>query len=447
MKLTRTEIKRPKPKIDGKRISMSLLNKRNITLISLGAFTWSLFFAIQGQFLNDYIAGFGNYTPLKISLMISIVALTGAVISILAGSLSDNLRISFGRRKVFIILGGALSALLVMLFPVCQNIASIITLNVFVSILNTAAFVCNNSFIPDISDEKNLGKANAVAAIGTSLGTVTGFAIMLIPFSSIIFIITGILCAIGFIITGLFIQEPEITTQPKKWLNEIKNTFQIRNLKKEKNFFSFLISHFLLHTGISVYLPFLLIFLTQENNPQSGELIGLGLSLQNGQVLIIFTVMTLVALLATLPFGFLIDRMNTGLFLIISRSLFAITTGILAISPLLRINPLVIGVLFIIPFSISNSADIISRGALMQQLAPGEKRGQFLGLTIFVKIIAQIPGVLIGGLIAQFSQRGYQYAFLIGGIILLLSIPFLLFSRLKIPQEKIETSKLIVPAA
>ncbi|MHA1503682.1 MAG: MFS transporter [Candidatus Heimdallarchaeota archaeon] len=446
MKLTRDELKDTTPKKDGKRLSMSLLNKRNITLISVGAFTWSLFFAIQGQFLNDYIADFGNYTPMKISLMISIVALTGAIISILAGSLSDNLRISFGRRKVFIILGGTLSALLVLLFPVSKTIAGIIALNIVIGILNTAAFVCNNSFIPDISEEENLGKTNAVAAIGTSFGTVAGFAIMLIPFSTIVFILTGILCAIGFIITGLFIQEPEVITPPKKWLEEIKNTFQLRNLKTEKNFFSFLISHFLLHTGISVYLPFLLIFLTQENNPQSGELIGLGLSIQNGQVLIVFTAMTFVALLATLPFGFYIDKTDTGIFLVISRVLFAVTTGILAITPLLKINPLIIGILFIIPFSISNSADIISRGAFMQQLAPGEKRGQFLGLTIFVKIIAQIPGVIIGGLIAQFSQSGYQYAFLVGGIILLLSVPFLIMDRLPIIKEQKEKNKLVAQA-
>jgi len=426
---------------------MSLLNKRNITLISIGAFTWSLFFAIQGQFLNNYIASFGNYTPMKISLMISIVALTGAIISVLAGSLSDNLRISFGRRRVFIILGGTLSALLVMLFPVSKTITTIIVLNVIVSILNTAAFVCNNSFLPDISDEGNLGKANAFALIGTSFGTVVGFAIMLLQSSSFVFILTGIICAIGFIITGTFIQEPEITIKSKKWLDEIKNTFQLRNLKKEKNFFSFLISHFLLHTGISVYLPFLLIFLTQENNPQSGNLVGLGLSLQSGQVLIVFTVMTLVALIATLPFGLYIDKIDTRFFLVISRVLFAFSTAILAITPLITISPIIVGILFIIPFSISNTADIISRGSLVQHLAPGDKRGQFLGLTIFVKIIAQVPGVLIGGLIAQFSQRGYQYAFLTGGIFLLISVPFIIMSRSPNPKSTIEKDKRAIPSA
>ena len=156
--------------------------------------------------------------------------------------------------------------------------------------------------------------------------------------------------------------------------------------------------------------------------------------------------MTLVALLATLPFGFFIDKTDTGIFLVISRVLFVVTTGILAITPLLRINPLIIGILFIIPFSISNSADIISRGALIQQLAPGEKRGQFLGLTIFVKIIAQIPGVIIGGLIAQFSQSGYQYSFLVGGIILLLSVPFLIMARFPILKEQKEKNKLVAQA-
>ena len=49
---------------------MSTTTKRNIALISLGAFIWSIFFAIQGQFLNDYIADLSNFTPLIISLMV-----------------------------------------------------------------------------------------------------------------------------------------------------------------------------------------------------------------------------------------------------------------------------------------------------------------------------------------------------------------------------------------
>ncbi|MHA1171314.1 MAG: hypothetical protein ACTSQ3_04455, partial [Candidatus Heimdallarchaeota archaeon] len=82
---------------------MSNTTNRNIALISFGAFIWSIFFAIQGQFLNDYIADLTKYTPLIISLMVSLVAITGAIASIIAGSISDNLRLDFGRRKIFIL--------------------------------------------------------------------------------------------------------------------------------------------------------------------------------------------------------------------------------------------------------------------------------------------------------------------------------------------------------
>ncbi|MGC9780152.1 MAG: MFS transporter [Candidatus Heimdallarchaeota archaeon] len=419
-------------KTTGKRFSMTSYNSRNIALIAFGAFIWSIYFAIQGQFLNDYIADLASYSPLIISLMISLVSLTGAVTSVIAGAVSDNLNSDFGRRKVFILSGGVTSALVLFLLPLNQSIVFIIGLNVVMSILNTAAFVCNNSFIPDISNGQKLGKTNAFASLGTSIGTVAGFTIMLLNLSSNVFFFTGAICSLGFLLVGFLFQEPKTLIQPKKWYLAIRETFQLSNLKMEKKFFRFLISQFLLHIGINCYMPFLLIFLTQENDPISGELIGLGLSLQNGEVLIVFAVMTCISLLFTLPFGTIIDKTDTRFVLIISRIAFAFATALIALTPIFRtVNPLILGIIFIIPFAIANTADIISRGALMHILAPKEKRGQFLGILFLAKILAQIPGVFIGGIIAQFFQRGYMFGFIIGGIFLLLSIPFIILSGFK----------------
>ena len=67
----------------------------------------------------------------------------------------------------------------------------------------------------------------------------------------------------------------------------------------------------------------------------------------------------------------------------------------------------------------------------MHNLAPVGKRGQFIGLLYLVKTLAQIPGVIIGGVLAQFLQNGYQYSYMIGAIFLLISIPFISLSSLK----------------
>ena len=416
------------------------IDSRNILLISFAAFIWSIYLSIQGQYLNDYMAQMGNYSPLKITLMISLVALTGAIASIVFGAVSDNLRLKFGRRKIFILIGGVSSALLFLFLPLNQAIVYIIFLNVLMSLLNSAAFVCNNSFIPDSTKSTKLGKVNAYASLGTSLGTVVGFAIMIIKSSSIVFFVSGAICSFGFLIVGLFIQEPEITTTPKKWYLEIKETFQLKNLKGEKSYFNFLVSHFLLHIGINVYLPFLLIFLTQPNDLSSGELIGLGLSLENGEVLFVFAIMTVISLLASIPFGIFIDKVKVSKFLLFSRISFALSTALLTITPFITsIKPVIVGILFIIPYSVANTADIVSRGALMHKLAPEKKRGQFLGLTFFAKILAQIPGVILGGITAQFLQRGYQYGFLISCIILILSVPFIYLTESTLVFKKKQT--------
>ncbi|MHA1212808.1 MAG: hypothetical protein ACTSSH_10135, partial [Candidatus Heimdallarchaeota archaeon] len=95
----------------GEKTNTSLFNKRNLALISLGAFIWSIYFAIQGQYFNDYLLDLSSISPLIISLLVSLVALTGAVVSVFTGSLSDNLKNDFGRRKIFILTGGVTSAL------------------------------------------------------------------------------------------------------------------------------------------------------------------------------------------------------------------------------------------------------------------------------------------------------------------------------------------------
>ncbi|NHJ47119.1 MAG: MFS transporter [Asgard group archaeon] len=422
---------------------MTLFNKRNLSLVALGAFIWSIYFAIQGQYLNDYIAEVTKFTPLIISLLVSLVALTGAATSIFAGSFSDNYKSDFGRRKIFILTGGLTSALFFFFLPLSQSLVLIIGLNVVMGIFNTAAFVCNNSLIPDISSKDKLGKANAIASVGTSIGTIVGFAIMLLS-SSTVFFVAGSICVVGFLVVGLFFQEPKPMLEQKNWLTEIKETFNFKKMREEKEFFKFLISHFLLHTGINVYMPFLLIFLTQENNPSSGELIGAGLSLENGQVLVVFAVMTITSLILSLPIGYLVDKLNKRYFLIISRLLFAISTGLIALVPVIRsIHPLASCILFIIPFSLANTSDIISRGAVMHLLVPDKKRGQLLGAIFLAKIIAQIPGVLIGGLLAHFFQHGYQYGFIFSTLFLLLSIPFLFTNKIilsKFKNKEVQTS-------
>ncbi|HUT81141.1 MAG TPA: MFS transporter [Candidatus Bathyarchaeia archaeon] len=420
--------------------TLPFLNKRNILLIALGAFIWSIYLSIQGQYFNDYLLDLLNYSPLIVSLLVSLVALTGAIVSIFTGAISDNLQKNFGRRKIFILTGGTSSAILLFFLPLSRSLLLIIGINVLMSLFNTAAFICNNSLIPDIASEGKLGKANAYASLGSSIGTIAGFALMLISPSSNIFFATGAICAFGFIVVGIFFQEPKPKIDRKYWLLEIKETFQFSQIKKEKNYFHFLASHFFLHTGINVYMPFLLIFLTQENNPLSGKLIGLGLSMQNGEVLLLFAVMTVISLILALPIGYFLDRTNKHKFLIISRGIFALSTAILALTPIFRsINPLVIGIIFIIPFSIANTADIVSRGAYMHSLISNEKRGQLLGLLFFIKTLAQIPGVIIGGLFAHFFQSGYQYGFIIGSIFLLISIPFLITSGLPLTLKNKQT--------
>jgi len=428
----------------------TLFHSRNIALISFGAFIWAIYLAVQGQFLNDYLLELRTLSPLLISLLVSLVALTGAVASVFTSSLSDRLQLVFGRRKIFIAIGGSTSALLLLLLPLNSSLLYIFALNALMSIFNTVAFICNNSLIPDVTSKRKLGVANAVATFGSSIGTIAGFTLMLLSPYSRVFYVSGAICLFGFLVLGLFFQEPSsqapIAQKQELQQPQLAQPFRMQFLLdfsslKEKRYLNFLVSHFFLHLGINCYLPFLLIFLTQPNDPGSTELVGLGLSTQSGEVLVVFAVMTIVSLIFTAPIGLVVDKLNPRKFLLFSRGLFAFATAIIAITPFLALQrPLLVATLFIIPFSLTNTADIISRGAYMHRLIPEKDRGRLLSVLFLAKTIAQIPGVVLGGLIAHFYQRGYQYAFILGGCFLLLSLPFLLFNieKLPLPQSSLK---------
>lgn len=416
----------------------NLTTPRNISLIAFGAFIWSIFSLIQGQYLNEYVALLPHYKPLIISLMVSLGAITGAVASVIAGILSDNFQNKFGRRKPFILVGGVISAVIFLFIPIIHAIAIIVALNVVMSLFNSAAFVCNNSLIPDIAPEQKLGKLNAFASVGSSIGTVAGFAIMLLN-TSMIFYIAGAICSLGFLIVGLFIQEPKPKTvaREKRSFTSFLASFRLTIITKEKAFLRFFFSHFLLHIGINTYLPFLLIFLKGQSVGQSSVPIGLGLASQ--EIFLIFTIMTVVSLISTLPVGFFIDKTDNYLFLFVSRGLLAITTGCFVLAPVISsISPLFMAIILIIPYGLFNTADMIARGVLMHHLAPEAKRGQFLAFVLF---LAQLPGVIIGGVIAQFLNQGYRYLFLAGAIIILLSLPFVYLSKRSENQSTAQLSQ------
>ena len=65
--------------------------------------------------------------------------------------------------------------------------------------------------------------------------------------------------------------------------------------------------------------------------------------------------------------------------------------------------------------------------AWAQDLLPEDRRGKFLGIYNFMWVISQIIGSFVGAFVIMFF--GYPILFVVGGIIMLISIPF--FKRVK----------------
>ncbi|MFX1536900.1 MAG: MFS transporter, partial [Promethearchaeota archaeon] len=157
---------------------MALINPRNTSMVTFGAATWTIFLAVQGQYLNDYIADLPEYTPLLITLMVSLVAVASAIAGLLAGAISDTLISRFGRRRPFILIGGVISSLFFLFIPLTTLIPLIIAMNVIMALFNSAGYVTNHSFIPDIAPSDQRGRMNGFKSIGNTIGFVGGYGII-----------------------------------------------------------------------------------------------------------------------------------------------------------------------------------------------------------------------------------------------------------------------------
>ena len=436
--------------------AFSGLLKRQVLLIGLLYMGDYLFFFFEQNYFNTYLDHVLYLPELYISVMVSLSATVGLITMFLWGMISDNTRSKFGRRRPYLLFGilaGAGMVLYGLGFPLFGQSSTaylwcVIIDVVIIGVCSNAFLVAERSLIPDTIEAEKRGRANGLINSISYIGLLIGVAFLLLgdllfgiadprpgedgtiitqeghfillSLGGIVFIIVSI---IGFI----FIKEKKVTELPekKKYFSEMKQTFNIAELRTQKEFFKMLLAFVIFQSGISSVMPFLFIFIFD---------LGLGtLDLLIGIVIAFPCVFV-----ATIYLGKAADKYGRKKFVPMSIVIVSIGFCLMPFAGILADK-----ILFMIslPFVLVGVLALVTPlNAWSQDLLPEDKRGKFTGIFNIVNTLSQIIGSFAGGIIA--TLFGIPWIFVLGPIFFLISIPFFLKVKETVELEVKETVKL-----
>ncbi len=410
-----------------------MIHRKDVILLGMMAFTLGLFTVLEGMLFNLFILDVLELTYFEIGIMVSISAAVGTTFFIIWGAVSDNTRSRFGRRLPFILLGGLSVSILIILFSFSNSLLLLIIIDgIFIAIEMNALRPAFQSLVTDLTEVHERGKISSYLRINNLMGA--GFCLVLTFFfimgirspkfeASIgvltsesffyICLISGVFLMIIPFLLFIFIKEPSVDTPVKKWHSEIINTFKLSEIRKEKDFFYFLLGNVLIYTGLFSFIPFFFPYFLRK--------------FTLGEMILILPFLGLGLLLGFILFGYLSDKWGRKKLTIFGNFGAVICFFTMWVNEVLLGSLFMIWLILIFFVGLGGIGFAIITFAWVLDLVPSEKRAQFMGYNNIVTGYSQIPGALLGGYIAFYF--GVPFVFLMVCIFFICSI--LLFLKVR----------------
>lgn len=393
----------------------------------------NIFGFCEQNFLNTYLVHVLGLTEFHVAIMVSLSAIMGLIFNLTWGILSDNTRSKYGRRRPYLILGGTISGIAMIIYAFSPNYFWALFLDVIIiGIFSNAYFSAERALVPDTIEPELRGRANGIIQAFANLGILAAVGIFLV--ANELFIVPNpsgegniltqeghlfvlAIGGVGFATCGIigfvFIKEKPVTELPpkKKFMIELKEIIDIEELKKQNEFFKITLAYLIFQTGIGCILPFLFIYLFSLGLTTLELLLAIGMGFP-------------ILILATIYLGKVADKHGRKKY--VPASIIIISTGVfltLFVKTSTGVNLLLFFI--VLPFilvSILGVRTILDTWS--QDLLPVDKRGKFFGILNIVFTISQIIGALSAGIIA--TLFGLQWIFPLATIFFLVSIIFFL---------------------
>ncbi|MFX0070078.1 MAG: MFS transporter, partial [Candidatus Hermodarchaeota archaeon] len=392
-----------------------------------------IFAFAESNFLNTYLIHVLNLTELHVAVMVALSATVGLIFLLVWGIISDNTRSKYGRRRPYLLLGGIVSGIAMIIYAFAPDYYWALILDVIIiGIFSNAYFASQRVLVPDIIEPELRGRANGIVQAFANIGVLIAVAIFLISYelfavdnprgSGTILTQEGHLFVlglggIGFALCGLvgflFIKEKPVSELPpkKKFFVELKEIMDINEFRKQKEFYKITLAYLVFYIGIGCILPFLFIYIFSLGLTTMELLAAIGLGFP-------------ILIVSTIYLGKLADKHGRKKFVPIS--LIILSIGV-SLTIFVRTNTGFNLLLFfiVLPFILVAVLGVRTLfDTWSQDLLPPDKRGKFFGILNIVFTVSQIIGALAAGIVA--TMFGVDWIFPLGALFFLLSILFFL---------------------
>ena len=134
-----------------------------IFLIGLMALGASVFGFMESQFLNTYIRHVLRLDPIYVAVMVSSSAIMGLIFLFVWGIISDNTRSKYGRRKLYLLTGGLICGIAMIVFGFMSEYIWVYIIDVIIiGIMSNAFYAAQRVLVPDLIVLEYRGRIKAI---------------------------------------------------------------------------------------------------------------------------------------------------------------------------------------------------------------------------------------------------------------------------------------------
>ncbi|MFX1457045.1 MAG: MFS transporter [Promethearchaeota archaeon] len=422
-----------------------------ILLIGILTFGIQVFGYMEAELLNTYIDHVLNLDYIFIGIMVSFSAIMGLTFLFVWGVVSDNTRSKYGRRRPFLFVGGIISGISLIVFGFSSSYLMVFIIDVvIIGVASNAYYSAQKVLVPDLVEKEYRGRVNGIVNMLGIFGyllpliltfianefytipdpDIPGGLIITQRGHIILLSIGGIILLICTLIGGIFLKDnmtPSELPEKKKFVEEIRKTFNIEELKKNNDFFKLLIAQTIIWSGVMVITPYVFNFI-------------LSIGLKTLELAIIFGIAGSIGFISFPLLGKLSDQIGRKKTLAIVVS---VTTPGFVMIPFItefNTNPniILLGIAFSSVF-IGTLALIIPMNTWAQDLMPEGRKGQFTGILNIRDSLSQVIGSLSAGILATaisgIAARPIAWIFLLIPFYFIGSIPILMKVKETLTEE------------
>jgi len=391
---------------------------------------YGAFYAFNNFVIPLWLAGFtGN--AILLGIMGGSHSFEGVLIQPVVGSISDRLQGPGGRRRPFMRVFIALSALFLLLAPLAAHLPSPVRLAGIVGCIFLFTLTFNVAIDPyqallaDITNPEQRGRVTGTWYFVGAFGQVLILALIAVlkrPLAAG-FVLVGLGMLGTTLLTCAKTHEPRVATPPETtrghW-DDIK--LALTGLRVLRQARTYMVTFFFTGAGIGAVTPFLTLFIEKITNCAYNPVPPHQPNHTPALLLSVFLIAC--TGVGSLLFGPLVNRLGPKRLLLVSLGLIAAAAlGALRISSLSQIAV----VLGMAGFGIG--AQNASAYPLLTRLVPSKEIGFYVGLQTAAMSLAGPLSVWLTGTLINHNHGQYQIIFAVCALCLLLALATLAFLR------------------